>query len=120
MSTELKLFSEKNKWQTSDKIFQEQRENLQINNIWNEKEKPNADTNVLKRYYRQIKMIWILNMYKVIGIHSKLKIILKCKQFHNHYRHFMGYLSSHKENFRSQWIYQEVLPSIPETNNFKC
>lgn len=79
MSTELKLFSEKNKWQTSDKIFQEQRENLQINNIWNEKEKPNADTNVLKRYYRQIKMIWILNMYKVIGIHSKLKIILKCK-----------------------------------------
>lgn len=57
-------------------------------------------------------------MYKVIGIHSKLKIILKCKQFHNHYRHFMGNLSSHKENFRSQWIYQEVLPSILETNNF--
>ena len=32
----------------------------------------------------------------------------------------IGNVSSHKENFGSQRIYQEVLPNILETNIFKC
>lgn len=32
----------------------------------------------------------------------------------------MGSPSSHKENFRSRWFYQEALPNILEASDFKC